>query len=221
MFVRVGLFKEPFSAISHFLGFVAALAGMFYLVVLTANDPAKLAVATLYGIGLSVVFLASTLYHFFDLGHRGNRLLNQLDHIAIFLMVGGSYLPPSLQLLDGHWRLGVFWLVGLATVGGTLLKVFWFNSPLWLSTALYLAMGWASVVPFTQMFPMMTTPQVALLISGGLAYTVGALIYASHRPDPWPNVFGHHEIWHLFVLLGAACHYTFNADILAQAYPPF
>jgi len=221
MFIRVGLFKEPFSAVSHFVGFLAAIVGLFYLVVLTAHDPAKLTVATLYGLGLSGVFLASTLYHFFDLGHRGNRWLNQLDHIAIFLMIGGSNMPPALQLLDGSWRIGVLAIIGSITVAGALFKLVWFDSPLWLSTGLYLLMGWSCLIPLTQMFPLISTTQLALLIAGGLAYTVGALIYASERPDPWPSVFGHHEIWHLFVLAGAACHFAFNTRILSQAYPPF
>lgn len=221
MFVRIGLFKDPFSAVSHFVGFVAALAGMFYLVVATAHDPAKLTAATLYGVGLSVVFLASTLYHFFDLGQRGNRWLNQFDHVAIFLMIGGSYLPPALQLLEGPWRLSVLSAVAAATVGGALLKTLWFDCPLWLSVGAYLLFGWACLVPLGQMVPQLSSPQLWLLIGGGLAYTVGALVYATERPDPWPAVFGHHEIWHLFVLVGAGCHFWFNAAILGRATPPF
>lgn len=221
MFIRVGLFKDPFSAVSHFVGFLAALAGMYYLIVVTAHDSAKLTVATLYGVGLAVVFLASTLYHFFDLGHRGNRWLNQFDHIAIFLMIGGSYLPPALQLLEGPWRIGVLALVIAATAGGTLLKALWFDCPLWLSVGVYLLFGWASLVPLSQMFPLLSNTQLGLLLAGGLSYTVGAVVYATERPDPWPAVFGHHEIWHLFVLAGAGCHFWFNAAILGQAYPPF
>ena len=221
MFIRVGLFKEPFSAVSHFFGFLTALAGLYYLIVLTAHDPAKLTVATLYGLGMSAVFLASTLYHFFDLGLKGNRWLNQFDHIAIFLMIGGSYLPAALQLLDGSWRISFLSFIALATLGGLIMKVFWFDCPSWLSTVLYLLLGWSCVVPFSQMLPLMTTGQIGLLFLGGLSYTIGAVIFATERPDPWPQVFGHHEIWHIFVLVGAGCHFWFNTDILNQSYPPF
>jgi hemolysin III len=82
-------------------------------------------------------------------------------------------------------------------------------------------LGWSSLVPLWHMFPLMDTTQLSLLLAGGVSYTVGALIYALQRPDPWPEVFGHHEIWHLFVLLGAGCHFWFNSAILTQAYPPF
>ncbi len=203
------------SALTHFGGFLAALVGLFYLIVQTAHDGPRLAAATIYGIGLIAVFLASSIYHFLDLGEAGNRWLRRLDHVAIFLMIGGTYVPASVMLLDGGWRWGMLCATGILALAGTALKLLWVDCPRWLGTSVYLAMGWMGVIPAHLMLPQLSIAQLLWLLGGGAAYTVGAIIYASKRPDPWPEVFGFHEIWHIFVLLGAALHFGFVASILA------
>lgn len=213
--VTIGLFKDPVSALSHFIGLLLALVGALYLVIQTAGDATQLMAAFLYSIGLCSVFLASSLYHFFDLGQRGNRWLLKFDHIAIFLMIGGSYVPCAVQLLGGAWQIVVLSCLAVFTGAGVLFKLFWFDSPEWLSTSLFVGMGWASVIPLYQMYPHLDSAMLFWLLSGGIAYTVGALVYAFERPDPWPRIFGHHEIWHMFVLLGAGCHFWFNSGILS------
>jgi hemolysin III len=213
--VEVRLFKEPVSAITHFAGFLAALVGLFYLVVLTAHDGPRLAAATIYGLGLISVFLASSTLHFFDIGEPGNHWLRQLDHIAIFMMIGGTYVPASVMLLDGGWQWGMLGATGILALAGTAMKLLWVDCPRLLGTGVYLAMGWMGVVPAHLMLPQLSSMQLLWLLGGGGAYTIGAIIYASKRPDPWPEVFGFHEIWHIFVLLGAALHFCFVASILA------
>ncbi|MEL6348889.1 MAG: hemolysin III family protein [Myxococcota bacterium] len=212
--VTIGVLKDPFSALSHIMGLVLAVIGVLYLIVQTANDTAQLTATFCYGVGLCSVFLASSLYHFFDLGKRGNRWLLKFDHIAIFLMIGGSMVPSAVQLLGGAWQVVVLSCVALFTSAGVAFKLFWFDSPEWLSTSLFVLMGWSALVPLYQMYPNLTPGLLFWLLSGGLAYTVGALVYAFERPDPWPRTFGHHEIWHVFVLLGAGCHFWFNSIIL-------
>ena len=181
----------------------------------TAHDGPRLAAATIYGLGLTSVFLASSVYHFFDLGDNGNLWLRRLDHVAIFLMIGGTYVPASVMLLEGSWQWGMLSATAILVLAGTAMKLLWMDCPRWLGTGVYLAMGWMGVIPAHLMLPQLSSLQLLWLIGGGAAYTLGAVVYASKRPDPWPQVFGFHEIWHLFVLAGAALHFGFVASILA------
>lgn len=213
--------KDPWSAATHFVGFLAAVVGLICLVVPAAHSASKVTAMALYGSSLVVLFLASTVYHFFDLGHRGNRWLKRLDHSAIFLLIAGSYMPPVFHLLDGAMRITMLAVIGGTAALGVLVKLVWIDAPTWLSMALYLALGWIVVIPLGWMLPRMATGSLALLVAGGLAYTVGAVVYTKRWPDPWPDTFGHHEVWHLFVLGGAALHYGCMFSLLAAPVPAF
>jgi len=213
--------KDPWSAATHFAGFLAAVVGLVFLVLPPDQGPAKVTAMALYGGSLVALFLASSVYHFLDLGHRGNRWLRRLDHSAIFLLIAGSYMPPIIHFLDGPMRITMLSVVGGIAVAGVLVKLAWIDSPTWLSLALYLALGWIVLVPIWWMLPHMAASTLALLIAGGVAYTVGAVVYAKQWPDPWPAVFGHHEVWHLFVLAGAGLHYACMFTLLDAPVPAF
>lgn len=212
-------FKDPWSALTHFGGFVAALVGVVVLVVLSVHDPVKQAGMAVYGGSLALLFAASSAYHFLDLGQEGNRWLRRLDHAAIFLLIAGTYVPILLHTLDGAWRLGMLVTVGLLALAGVLLKLVWLESPTWLSVGTYLLMGWVVVVPAHRIFPALSAAQLSLLVAGGLVYTGGAAVYSLKRPNPWPGVFGHHEVWHLFVLVGAALHFALVLALVEVAVP--
>lgn len=205
--LRIGVFKDPVSASTHFAGFLLAMLGAIILLVASSSSVPKLIAMAIYGVGLVGVFFASSVYHFFDFGERWNKWLKRLDHSAIFLMIGGSYVPIVTHTLEGPWRTTMLTLVAAIAVGGILLKMLWIDAPTWLGVTLYLAMGWLVVLPAQDIFSQMTSGMLLWLIIGGLSYTVGAFVYALQWPDPWPEKFGHHEIWHLFVLFGAAAHY--------------
>jgi hemolysin III len=218
---RVRLFKDPVSALTHFLGFLGAVVALVFLVVATAHDGPKVTGMALYGASLISLFLASTAYHFLDLGERGNRWLRRLDHGAIFLLIAGTYIPPILHLLDGAWRISMLSTVcGLALVGAAF-KMAWVNCPNWLSVGLYLTLGWIVVVPGYKILPQLPAWPLGWLIAGGVAYSIGAVIYALKWPDPWPKRMGHHEIWHLFVLAGAFAHFVFSWWLVDFPRPPF
>ncbi len=210
--------KDPLSAYTHFAGFAAGVAGLVVLILLAAGDAPKTVAVTLFGGTLVLLFLASASYHYFDLGERGNRWLRRLDHAAIFLFIAGSYIPPLIYTLEGAWRIAMLSVVGGLAVAGVVMKLFWLGGPRWLTTAFYLALGWVVVVPAYQVLPRLSLTSVFWVTLGGLIYTAGAVVYARKRPDPLPGVFGFHEVWHLFVLGGAASHFVFVLDLVRQPW---
>jgi len=219
--VRFKLFKDPVSWATHFAGFLASIVGLVFLVVSSAHDGVKVTAMAIYGGSLVVLFGASSIYHFLDLGWRGNRWLQRLDHCAIFLLIAGSYVPVAVHLLDGAWRLTVLAVVGVLAACGIVLKILWIDCPDGLSTGLYMGLAWLAVIPAYHFLPQMDLLPVLLLLSGGLAYSVGAAVYLWEWPDPWPKVMGHHEIWHLFVLVGATSHFFVMWDLVDRSVPAF
>ena len=161
----------------------------------------------IFGLSLIALYAASALYHLLPLSAPGTARLRRVDHIAIFVLIAGTYTPFCLLALNGAWRvvlLGLIW--GLALCG-ILLKLLRMDAPRWVSVALYLAMGWVAVVAAPALFRAMPAGGVAWVLGGGLVYTAGALVYGLKRPNVLPGVFGFHELWHLFVLAGSACHF--------------
>lgn len=221
VYIRIGLMKEPVSALTHFAGFIAALVGLASLAFASAHDGTKLTAMAIYGAALATLFLASSIYHFFDLGPRGNRFLRRLDHGAIFLLIAGTYVPTLIHLLGGTWRIAMLAAVGGVALAGAVLKLAWMGCPRWLAVALYLGMGWMVLIPAHRILPQLDAFQLSTLVTGGAAYSLGSVVYLLDRPSPWPAHFGAHEIWHLFVLAGAGAHFAFVWSFVGQPYPPF
>ena len=200
--------REPVNGVSHLVGLVLACASTILLRRL-ARGTAETVAFAIYGATLILLYGASTLYHTLHLPERPLRALRTLDHIAIYFLIAGTYTPVAIITLHGTlgWSLlSTVWLIALA---GIPFKLFFLDAPVWLSTATYLGMGYlalVAVVPIAQAVPL---TGLAWLVAGGIAYTIGAVIYARQRPDPFPGRFGHHEIWHLLVIAGSACHYAF------------
>lgn len=213
--------KDPVSAGTHMAGCAAGVVGLVLLVLFSAGDAPKTAAMAIYGGALVALFGASSLYHGLDLGTRGNLWLRRLDHTAIFLLIAGSYVPPLFHLLEGTWRTAMLSAVGGLTALGILFKLVWVDCPRWLSVGVYLTLGWIVLIPAHKIFPQLTPAAAAWLVAGGLAYSVGALVYVRRWPDPVPDRFGFHEVWHLFVLAGAAAHFGFTWQLLDAPYPPF
>lgn len=219
---RVAVYgKDPVAAGSHFVGLLLAVAGLVALVRVSPAEPVKVASFAIYGGSLVALFLASSVYHFLDLGPRGNRWLRRFDHSAIFLLIAGTYMPVLLLLLEGSWRVSMVAVVGGFAVLGVAFKMLWIGCPRWIGTLLYLGMGWLAVIPGPVLLPRMPEGALSWLAAGGAAYTVGAVVYATKRPDPWPGRFGFHEIWHLFVLAGAAGHYVLVLHLVDVSPAPF
>ena len=219
--VRGWIFKDPVSSTTHFAGFWLALGAAALLVSRAAGDLPRTMGMSIYGASLVGLFLASSFYHFLDLGPRGNRWLRRLDHSAIFFLIAGTAVPTLLLVLHGSGRLLVLALVLGLAAAGALLKIFWIDCPDWLGMCLYLGLSAVVVGAGHLIVPQLSGSALAWLVGGGLAYLLGALIYARQWPDPWPGRFGHHEIWHLFVLVGAGAHYAFTYSLVGRSFPPF
>ena len=200
--------REPINGLSHLLGLVLAGAGTLMLMGM-ASRPEQLAGFGIYGSTLILLYAASTLYHTLPLPERPLRALRTLDHIAIYFLIAGTYTPIALVTLDnrlGWTLLAVVWLIAAA---GIPFKVFFLDAPVWLSTATYLVMGYLALVAIIPLARAVSWGGVLWLVAGGIAYTIGAVIYSRQRPNPIPGWFGHHEIWHVLVLIGSACHFAF------------
>ena len=204
--------KPLLRGVSHEVAAAFALAGGVALVREAPGARAALA-AAVYGLALTAQFGISALYHRPRWGTRARLLMRRLDHAAIFLLVAGTYTPFSLLLPErgGRTLLALVWAGALA---GVAVSAAWPLAPRWLTAALAVALGWAVVPVLPAMHAAMGSSGLALLLVGGLAYTVGAIVYATRRPDPFPRVFGYHEVFHALVVGAAVCHYAAVAGVV-------
>lgn len=202
--------KEPVNSLTHLAGALLSVVGLVVLVVLSAGEPWRMTSFAIYGATSILLYTASTLLHALQVGERAERWLRRFDHAAIFALIAGSYTPITLVTLrDTHATVGwtilaIVWSIALL---GIVFKVVWLDAPRWLSTGLYVLMGWLAVFAFVPLVQTLPLGGMAWLVAGGLFYTVGAVIFALQRPNLAPGIFGYHELWHLFVLAGGACHF--------------
>ncbi|MBQ3089723.1 MAG: hemolysin III family protein [Oscillospiraceae bacterium] len=205
--------RDPLSALSHFAGFLLALIGTFPLLTKaawTGCTVGEMLSLCAFMAGMIALYGASAAYHTFDLEERGRLRLKRLDHTMIYALIVGSYLPVCVFSI---WDVGGRELavgVSLVAVLGICFSLFWINCPKWLSSAVYLLLGWMSVSALPQLVTYLPRGALVLLVTGGVLYTIGGVIYALKLPglkERFPG-FGEHELFHLFVLGGTACHYA-------------
>ncbi len=200
--------REPFNGVSHFGGAVLGAVGLGLLMVASEGRPWHRAAFAIYGASLIVLYTASGLFHSLHLDHRRLERLRAFDQVAIYLLIAGTYTPVCLVLLRGPvgWALlAVVWAIALV---GSTARVAWRAKPEWLTFGLYMLMGWLWVVVIGPLSAAMAPEGLAWLFLGGLFYCTGTIPLITRRPRLWPGVFGSHEIWHLCVLGGSACHYV-------------
>jgi len=203
------IFREPVNAISHMAGALASMAGLTLLIVFSAirADAWHVVSFTIFGTTLFLMYTASSLYHGLKISEKVLRVFRQIDHIMIFMVIAGSYTPICLVPLRGPWGWSIFGTIWGIAILGTGLKIFAMAVPRWLSTLIYLVMGWLCVIAIYPLVKILEPACLFWLAAGGFFYSVGAIVYSIKKPDPFPKVFGFHEIWHLFVLLGSASHF--------------
>ena len=201
--------REPVNGLTHLVGGLLASIGLVVLLASAtrAGRIDQLVAFGIFGLSLIALYTASALYHLLPLSATGVARLRRVDHISIFVLIAGTYTPFCLLALDGAWRVGLLGLVWGLALCGILLKLFWMGAPRWLSVALYLGMGWVAVFAAPALFQAVPIGGMAWVLAGALVYSAGALIYGLRRPNLIPGVFGFHELWHLFVIAGSACHF--------------
>lgn len=210
------IFREPVNAISHGAGAVASVAGLTLMVVVAALKAEIWHVVSfsVFGATLILMYTSSFLYHGLKLSEKTLDILRRIDHIMIFMVIAGSYTPLCLVALRGPWGWSLFATVWGIAVVGVFLKIFFMNAPRWISTAIYLLMGWLCVIAIYPLVKALVPMALFWLALGGVFYSVGAVIYAVKRPNPFPGILGFHEIWHCFVILGSACHFWLSFHYL-------
>ena len=196
--------RDPMSSFTHLMAAIGsvciALALAVYSHRIGGTGLQTLSVG-IFGLSLTALYTASSVFHFYNRGNAGIQLrLRKLDHSMIYVLIAGSYTPFLICALGvgAASSLAVIWGIALF---GILIKMVWMNAPRWLSTAFYLALGWC-IVLIPDALHAMPLPVMALTAAGGVAYSVGAVIYATKKPNLGP-VWGFHEIFHLFTMLGS------------------
>jgi hemolysin III len=207
--------REPVNGLMHLGAAVTAAAGLIVLVYLAWGDTAKAAALALYGVTLVLLFSASATYHLAVTGPRALVFLRKLDHSAIYLLIAGTYTPICLHYFTGFWRLGILGVIWSLALAGIAVKLLIIRAPRWVTAGIYLLMGWLAIAGIREIVARLPTGALVWLLLGGLFFTGGAVIYIRKRPNPWPGVFGFHEIWHIFVILGAFSHYLVMAAYIA------
>ncbi len=203
-----GKVKEPVSFYTHFAGAVASVAGVVLLVTGNMESLPRMVTSLIYGTTLVFLFTASACYHAFKHEENGHSTLRKLDHLAIFFLIAGTYTPICYTYLTGWWRWGILIAQWGLVFFGVFFSIFYISAPRIISTSIYVLMGWLLIIPIKKIIAAVPFDALVLIVLGGIAYTAGAVIYALKKPDPVPGRFGFHEIFHIFILLGAALHFT-------------
>jgi hemolysin III len=200
----------------HQVAFFASIPAGAVLMLL-AEGPAATAVTAIYAASLTAVFGASAAYHRGAWSEPVRRWMKRLDHSMIFVLIAGSYTPVAVLALHGPWEVVLLSVAWVGAAVGITLKMVRPDGLQVLTSILYMALGWLALVALPQLVRGMSLPELALMVTGGLLYTAGAIVFAARRPDPRPAVFGYHEIWHAFMVAAAACHYAMIVLVLRAA----
>ncbi|MGN0467060.1 MAG: hemolysin III family protein [Lachnospiraceae bacterium] len=202
--------KDPGSAITHGIGAILSLLAIYPLLKKTffgANSNHILSIA-IFILSMVILYTASTIYHSIRCSKEKETILRKLDHAMIFVLIAGSYTPICRIVLTGKTGTILLAFVWGLSILGILFKIFWITCPKYLSSILYIALGWACIFAFVPLIHSLSAPAFALLLIGGILYTVGGIIYAIKPPIfQIAKYFGNHEVFHIFVMLGSLCHF--------------
>ena len=190
--------KDPGSAITHFIGMLMAIFAAIPLLIKAAHEPGRIYLVSIavYAVSLILLYAASTTYHTFNISKKVNTILKKIDHMMISVLIAGSYTPICLLVLGGRMGWILLAIVWGFAIAGILIKAFWVFCPKWVSSVLYIGMGWTCVLAFTQLLNSLSPAAFGWLLAGGMIFN------SKHKN------FGSHEIFHLFVMGGSLCHFV-------------
>jgi hemolysin III len=208
--------KPRLRGILHQWAFVV-FAALGALLVALASGTRERVAASVFAGALVAMFGTSALYHRVDWRRHATRMwMRRLDHAMIYVLIAGTYTPFALLALEGAWRWTVLMIVWTGAAAAVALKFTWVDAPKWLSAVLGIVLGWAGIVVLPKLLDAIGVLGAVLLAIGGLLYTYGAIVYARRRPDPVPQTFGYHEVFHACVIGAAACQYVVVAMLVAS-----
>jgi hemolysin III len=208
--------KPRLRGVIHQWSFFAALLAGVLLVVLAPAGRAT-AAAAVYAVALAGLLGTSALYHRVTWRPAVRAWMRRIDHSMIFVLIAGTYTPFAILVMTGSTQVVVLAGVWAGALAGVLFSLVFVRAPSWLTAAAYVALGWFSLVALPQIAERAGGWALALLLGGGVVYTVGALVYASRRPDPRPLVFGYHEVFHVLVVVAAVMHFVAVAAFVVPA----
>lgn len=212
--------KPLARGLSHVIAFIFSLFSGILLVYLARPGTPTLA-AGIYALSVSGLFGISALYHRPFWQPHARARLRRIDHAAIYLLIAGTYTPIAMVAMDADVGRRLLLIAWIGAALGLTKSLAWSHAPRWITATLYVLMGWLAIGEWSALSAKLASPGVTLLLAGGFLYTVGAVIYARKRPDPWPATFGYHEVFHILVILAAACHFAMIARIVISFRGPF
>jgi hemolysin III len=199
--------KPRLRGLLHAAAFVVVLP-LGVALILGADTSRGRAAAIVFAASVVAMFGVSALYHSPSWPEGPRRWLRRIDHAGVYGLIAGTYTAFGLLALKGNWRfvvLGIVWIGALAAI---VFKFAWVDAPTWISSVIGVVLGWVGVIMAPQLLGEIGLGASLLVLAGGLLYTLGALVYAFRRPDPYPAVFGFHEVFHVLVIAAVACQYS-------------
>ena len=212
--------KDPGSTLTHFAGFVISIMAMPVLLIrasLFGSSVTELTAYSLFMLSMIVLYGASSSYHAFDISEKGNMVLKKIDHLSIFLLIAGSYTPVCICGLGSVRGMILLTAIWLSAAAGMVFKLFWVNCPKYVSSVIYMMMGWMCLAVIPELYASVGMTGFLWLLAGGLFYSAGSVIYARRKDLFCLPGFGNHELFHCFVLAGSFCHYIFMYSYLIAA----
>jgi hemolysin III len=208
-------FREPVNGLTHLIAAGVALIGLIVLLLIAKGQPGKMISLLIYGLSLTLMFFSSGIYHSVKANPNALVKLRKFDHSAIYMLIAGTYTPICFNMLEGFWKwgmLGIVWGLALIGIG---VKIFFIKAPRWATAGVYILMGWLCIIGIQDILAAMPVGAIIWLAVGGVIYTLGAVIYITKTLNFVPGVFGFHEVWHIFVILGALAHFIMIAYYIA------
>lgn len=205
--------REPGSALTHYIAMMLSLIAATPLLIKAAlsGDLTILISMSIFILSMILLYAASTIYHSVNVNEKLLQVFRKIDHMMIFVLIAGSYTPVCLLVLKNEIGIRLLILVWVLAFLGFLMNLFWINCPKWISSTIYIAMGWVCIAVFSPLFHLLSKKAFLWLLAGGILYTIGGIIYALRIKvfhDRFP-FFGVHELFHLFVMAGSICHFIF------------
>jgi hemolysin III len=199
--------RPRLRGVFHLWAFVV-FSALGVVLVATAPGGRERLAGAVFGVALALTFGVSALYHRVTWRPSARRMMRRLDHAAIYLLIAGTYTPYGLLVLSGAWQFSVLGIVWIGAALAIAQRLVWIDAPTWVAALAGISLGWVGVVVFPQILAGTGSAGTALVVAGGILYTLGAVVYVIQRPDPVPAVFGYHEVFHLMTIAAAGCHFA-------------